>query len=119
VTAASITHYVDRLQALNARFGAELKKSTGKPIRFDELAASRDTGNLNLRRITAVVLGRFSSDSDADAALRRTLLGPILDQCARVRFREEARQMPEEPDSNTKDASESGEEGTTDEAFSE
>ncbi len=100
-TTANIAPYLDHFKTLNAAFGVELKAAAGKEIPFDKLEASRDKGNLYIRRIAALIMGTFNSDSEEDAANRQTLLAPFLEQDDRIRKGRKGRRVPLDVDPQT------------------
>lgn len=89
-----ITAYLDRLTSLNQAFRGELNKLSSKEMSFDVLEAARAKGNLNIRHITAVILGTPDQLTEAAQTQQSVLLAPILDQCHRVREARKSRRRP-------------------------
>jgi hypothetical protein len=101
VTACNLTPYLTHLETLNDEFRHELTESATKEISYDTVEAARDTGNLYIRRIVALVLGTFNSDAESDTANRHALLAPFLEQTDRIRRSRKGRRMPQDIDPET------------------
>ena len=103
VAEADIQRLADRLAALNSAFRAELDKSDRKEIDFSVLEAAREEGNLNLRKLVALVLTEYREDNQASAEAGEALLRPVLEQVARLRQIRKARRNPQDIDPDTGD----------------
>ena len=100
---ANIVPFVSQLGTLNAAFAGELDQQRAKEIEYDVVQSAADRGNLFVRRIVAVVLGTYNGETDEDAAARKALLTPILEQCERVRSLRKGRRKAADVDPETGD----------------
>ncbi len=80
VTDLMLTHVVDRLAVLTARY-RQLVRADPRECNFAAVRAARERGQNNLLEIIALIVGTYHDHSDPDHIVaRRTLLAPILEQ---------------------------------------
>jgi hypothetical protein len=100
---SGITSYVEQLGELNDKFRDELEKFARKETSYDVIEAAESRGNRFMKRLVALIIGTYHQETKEAEERRNTLLGPINEQCERMRQGRKGRRPAQDVDPETGD----------------
>jgi hypothetical protein len=91
---------LERIGEVNERYGKLLSTGNIRDVTHDKIRKAQATGQRNLLRVAAWILGHYQDD-DRDLEARLTLLGPIVRENEAIRVHRRNRRRPTDVDPET------------------